>query len=242
MESVLSGGWDIENNIFSYSTESGAGGFVFDTQGAGNASRPTPAQGTQGTALLAYLHATTFARNAFVGTWSNGNPSSLREMTGSAVKSAAALYPGDTLFPNGSSLAKRIEAVGWASPGPYAAGDFHLVPSGPGINQGGDGRQLQLGADIDALEAAQGKVSGLHAAAISSHSATIQFVAPDSFGCTVDWGTSPFWSGSGTWTRVANSGGQRAQSVPLSGLPAASTIYYRANCAVMQPTGTLNTL
>ena len=92
---------------------------------------------------------------------------------------------------------------------------------------------------MDALEAAQGKVSNVHTYATTSTSTTIGFLAPDSFGCTVDWGSTNFVSGSGSYTRVANAGGQRVQNVPLSALPAHSLIYYRVNCAVQQPTGSL---
>jgi hypothetical protein len=92
---------------------------------------------------------------------------------------------------------------------------------------------------MDALEAAQGKVSNVHAFGSTSTSTTVGFLAPDSFGCAIDWGTTNFAAGSGSFTRVANAGGQRVQNVALSGLPADSLIYYRVDCAVQQPLGTI---
>ena len=99
-----------------------------------------------------------------------------------------------------------------------------------------------VGANMDQLEQHQGKVSNVRAYGSTSTSTTIAFYAPDSFACGVDWGTSSFWSGSSSWTRVNGAAGSpdpRVQSVALTGLPAHGLIYYRLNCAVQQPTGTV---
>jgi hypothetical protein len=99
---------------------------------------------------------------------------------------------------------------------------------------------LDVGANIDQLEQHQGKVSNVRALGGStSTSATIGFLAPDANACGVDWGTTAFYNGSGSWTRVSGSGGQRVQTVSLTGLPSHGLIYARVNCQVQQPTLTV---
>ncbi|MGH9582288.1 MAG: hypothetical protein ACRD4O_05080, partial [Bryobacteraceae bacterium] len=66
--------------------------------------------------------------------------------------------------------------------------DFHLQSTSPyGHGSTTDGRPV--GADINALEAAQGKVTlvGVPASSITSNAAIIAFVAPDAQGCPVDY-------------------------------------------------------
>jgi hypothetical protein len=232
----------IQNNIFNYDATTGTPGFSFNTAGQA-VPLPAPPAGAQGTALLSYLNNASLNNNIFLCTWSNDQPSSLVEITPSACSSDAALYPANNYFPNsGTTLANRVSAIGWKTPLSYgtAGGNYRLRElssyiSGAHVTSDG----LDMGANIDQLEAAQGKVSNVLTDKLSSTGATVEFLAPDSVGLTVDWGTSPFWTGSGTWTRVANAGGQRAQTVALTGLPAHALIYYRVNGAVMQPTGTV---
>jgi len=184
-------------------------------------------------------------------TWSNGNPGSLVEITGSACASAAAMYSATNWFPAGSALANRISDVYWYSPGAYgtSGGNYRLNYQSPYFSSGSDhptpGDFGDVGADINALEAAQGKVLNVHVSALGANTASITWLAPDSYACTLDYGTSNFFNGSGSWTRVnstaTGSAGARVQTAALSSLPAASTITYRVNCAVMQPTGTFQT-
>ena len=72
--------------------------------------------------------------------------------------------------------------VGWAD---YPNGDYRLLPSSPYKAHATDGKDV--GADIDALEAAQGKVA-IHNASpgADGSSATVTFLAPDTQGCPVD--------------------------------------------------------
>ena len=216
-----------------------ARGFIF---GNGGGNLPLPPGNTEGTALLAYLHQTTFTNNVYFGQWSNSNPAGYVDMTASAVTAASALYPPapGTFWPNaGSTMASRAAGIHWNNP---AQGDMRLNYLSPYVSGGrasSDG--LDVGVNMDDLQAAQGKVSNAHVYAITSSTATVSFLAPDAAGCTVDYGTANFPSGAGGWTRMANSGGQRVQNVALSGLAAATTYTYRVNCAVVQPTGTFKT-
>ncbi len=170
-------------------------------------------------------------------------------MTSAQVSAAAALYPSNTWFPSGSTLANRIAAMNWFAPGAYGTGtgNYRLTSQSPyfsgSANHASDGKDV--GANIDALEAAQGKVSNVHVSALATTSANVTWVAPDSFACTLDYATASFTAGSGSWTRVVSTAtgpaGARVQTASLTGLTPSTTYNYRVNCAVMQPTGTFQT-
>ena len=120
---------------------------------------------------------------------------------------------------------------------PYKSGNLLSSPTALPTTDG-----LDRGADIDELERNQGVVSNVHSYGATATSVNLAFLAPDAFACGVDWGTTAFFNGTGTWTRVSGAAGSpevRAQHVALTGLPADSLIYYRVNCQVMQPTGSV---
>ena len=109
--------------------------------------------------------------------------------------------------------------------------DFRLMSKGAAV-----------GADIDALEAAQGKVKllGVPEAQLTQTSASVAFVAPDGTGCPVDYSrTDP--GVIDTFSRAADAGGARARSISLRGLAPGTLYYYRINCAAEQPTGSFKT-
>ena len=98
------------------------------------------------------------------------------------------------------------------------------------------------GADVNALEAAQGKVKRVDVppSSITSTSATVAFVAPDKAGCPVDYGsTDP--SLINQFTRVNDAGGKTDRNIALSQLSPSTLYYYRVNCAVQQPMGQFRT-
>ncbi len=99
-----------------------------------------------------------------------------------------------------------------------------------------------VGANIDVLEAAQGKVTltSVPANTITSTSATVTFVAPDVAGCSVDYSSIDPAIING-FTRVADVGGDRVRNISLSGLTPGTVYYFRVNCAVEQPTGKFQT-
>jgi phosphodiesterase/alkaline phosphatase D-like protein len=92
------------------------------------------------------------------------------------------------------------------------------------------------------LEAAQGKVAliGVPEANLTSTSAVVSFVAPDSMGCPVDYSASDS-NVITSFTRVSDSGGARSRNITLSGLTPGTVYHYRVNCAVQQPTGQFRT-
>lgn len=181
--------------------------------------------------------------NVLLATWRNSNPSSLTEYGTSDVTTYSAIYPTAN-WPNAATLASRISQVGWADP--TVALNFRLRAASSYVS-GNQSSQtspttdgLDAGANIDQLEQHQGKVTNIRILGTTSTTATIGFYAPDSFACGVDWGTTAFYNGSGSWSRVTGSAGSpdvRNQSVTITGATAHSLIYYRLNCAVMQPTG-----
>ncbi len=73
-----------------------------------------------------------------------------------------------------------------------------------------------MGADIDALEIAQGKVTLNEPSAITANSADINFVAPDAQGCPVDY-SSKDGNLIEDFKRVPDTGKERTRAVRLSG-------------------------
>lgn len=129
--------------------------------------------------------------------------------------------------------------VGWFS---MAAANFRFKSSYcSGCGQpASDGKDV--GTDIDVLEAAEGvvKLIGVPTSTITTSSASVAFVAPDSQACPVDYSASDPAVVTG-FTRVADSGQARTRSVSLTGLSSGTVYYYRVNCAVQQPAGQFRT-
>jgi hypothetical protein len=234
-------GVNVSNNICNWNSD-GPNAFSYNTFGQSNVPNPAPPGLTFGTSFLSSptLNNVIWARNVVLCQWSNGNPATQVEITNSACAANASLYPAGTYFPNsGSTLLSRVAAIHWHDP---VNANFRLNYQSPyisGTRLSSDG--MDIGADINTLEAAQGKVTNIHTFGTTATSTTVAFNAPDANGCTVDYGTTNFPSGTGSWTRVPNAGGQPVQTVTLTGLATGTTYTYRVNCAVMQPTGKFTT-
>jgi hypothetical protein len=205
--------------------------------------------GNQGAALLNCYALLNYQSNVALFTYTNSMPGSSVEFSSSDIASLQTSYSAipttGTYIPAGNTLAARLANTGWFSActltsAASCVNNLRLLSSSPFISGGHlstDG--LDIGVNIDQLEQHQGKVSNVRALGSTSTSTTIALYAPDSNACSVDWGSSAFYSGSGSWTRVSGSGGQRVQTVALTGLPAHGLVYYRVNCAVQQPTGSV---
>jgi hypothetical protein len=205
--------------------------------------------GNQGVALLNCYNLLTYGSNVALFTYTNSFPGSSVEFSTSDIAnlqaSPSAIPTAGTYIPAGNTLAARLANTGWfnactLTSAASCVSNLRLLSSSPfisGAHASTDG--LDIGANIDQLEQHQGKVSNVRALGSTSTSTTIALYAPDSKACSVDWGNSAFYSGSGSWTRVSGSGGQRVQTVALTGLPAHGLVYYRVNCAVQQPTGSV---
>ena len=94
-----------------------------------------------------------------------------------------------------------------------------------------------MGADMTELSRATGQVRFVSQIPQGSLVTQINFVAPDSQACPVDWDSQPIPTSGRTPTRVSDSGtaaGPRSVSITTSG---AGVYYFRIQCAVEQPTG-----
>jgi hypothetical protein len=137
----------------------------------------------------------------------------------------------------------NLDFVVWTSP--YYSSviqDYRLTNASPYISGGTRPAtdQLDQGADIDALERAQGVVT-FTSAIPASTTASINFVAPDTQGCPVDVSSTDS-SLINTFTRFGDTGGPAGpRTVGITGLVAHTDYYFRINCAVSQPTGVFHT-
>lgn len=247
----LLSGWDISNNLFQLVGDSGSAwsGLNYSDGALGVVPVPDPTLTTPNV-FLPFIPQFQFLNNVFLGTCTNSTPSTpycTTEMNNTTINSYAAGYSNypTNLFPTtGTTLSNRVAGVHWYDP---ANLNFRLNYLSPYISGGAshasDG--LDVGANINALEAAQGVVSGVHVSALGTTTASVTWLAPDATSCTFDYGTANFPSGSGSWTRVnptaTGPGGPRVQTASLTGLTTGTNYTYRVNCQVMQPTGTFVT-
>jgi hypothetical protein len=232
-------GVHITNNVLWVNNDTGAYGI--STEFPGGSADPN-CTGTAKAAMdCAWLSGDTpeyqFRANLLVPYYTNSN--ALTGLVDSAV--TASNYSGLSVYvQTGADVSARLAGVGF-----LGNGDFRLRSDSAYLSGGASSGvrfnrsvRLDLGADIDALEAAQGKVKNVRVLSITSSGATVYFTAPDATGCSVDRSTS---SNFATFTRVANAGGARVQSVALSGLSSGTTYYARVNCAREQPTVSFRT-
>jgi hypothetical protein len=135
-----------------------------------------------------------------------------------------------------------LNSNGWYKFDQNEGGNYRLRSTSPyisgGANHASDG--LNIGADIDALEAAQGHVVTIGVSAITSTAAQINFIAPDTHSCPIYLATSPWPTDSTgtipTFTSTADSGTQPGtRNVALSGLTTHTVYYAKIMCAVEQP-------
>lgn len=100
-----------------------------------------------------------------------------------------------------------------------------------------DGKDL--GADINAIDNAEGKLQAVSipASLLTSHSAVVTFVAPDAQSCPVDYAvfdsTDPYLINS--FQRVADAATARNRAVSLTGLASGTVYRVRIDCAAFQP-------
>jgi hypothetical protein len=195
------------------------------------------------------LNNSTWSNNVMLGTCSDshsGTPYCAAELSTTDVTNATALYAMApvTYFPNTTpDLTARAASMQWFD---LPRSNFRLNRQSPyvsGSHASSDGRDI--GADIDALEVAQGKVSNVHQSAFGTSTASLTWLAPDSYACTFDYGTANFPAGSGSWTRATSTAtgpaGARVQSAIITGLSSATKYTGRVNCQVQQPVVSFHT-
>jgi hypothetical protein len=100
-----------------------------------------------------------------------------------------------------------------------------------------DGKDI--GADINAINDAEGKVQAVSipASQVTSNSAVVTFVAPDSQACPVDYAilnpTDPYLVNS--FQRITDAAANRNRTVSITGLTTKTVYRVRINCAAFQP-------
>jgi hypothetical protein len=231
-------GVSVTNNILWMNNDGGSYGFSaeIDSRNApvcsGVAKTAMDCLWRSGAGVPSYV----FRRNLLVPYFANS-----RTQTGLVSTAAtASAYNGlpQVWVQSGGDIASRLSGVGFVNPD---QGDFRLNAQSPyksgGPNNATDG--TDLGADVELLEAVQGKVRNVREIEITSSSAKISFYAPDEFGCAVDYSQNRSFT---TFVRKPNPGGTRNQSVVLDNLAAGQQYHYRVLCAVEQPGGSFRTL
>jgi hypothetical protein len=238
-------GFQMTNNIVSFSNGSGFATPGYSNSancGSANESFINCAFSSEGTPD--YI----FKDNVIIPSWSvNGYPPS-GQMTQAVVEGYFPDYVTQNYFlPNTSGVPAAYASLGLFNAS-FGAGNFNSHPdfhlqSASAYQSGGSARTTDgkaAGADVDALQAAQGKVTLIGANGITSSSANISYVAPDAAACSVDYSSSdPTVINS--FNRVLDAGGNRVRNVSLTGLTTKTTYYYRVDCAVQQPSGSFRT-
>jgi phosphodiesterase/alkaline phosphatase D-like protein len=92
-----------------------------------------------------------------------------------------------------------------------------------------------VGVNLGELQAAQGIVT-LVGTVLNGTEASINFVAPDSQSCPIDYSAADP-NVMEQMTRVTDPATDRVRAVMLTGLSHNTTYYFRVNCATQQPTG-----
>lgn len=196
-------------------------------------------------------HTFDFSNNVFVpGTLNSSSAANYNVTSGAAYLSVAtsladwAGLPATVVVGQaGESANQRAARIKFFS---LADGDFRLRHDSPVASSLGvtsDGRDA--GADINALEAAQGKVRNARVVSLDRTSAVIGYSRPADQACTVEYGSLATM---GTGLRVADSGGIAEESlylpvtVTLSELQPGTSYNYRVLCPVEQPVGQFVTL
>lgn len=174
---------------------------------------------------------------ALANCWFPGNviaKNVMGSVDSSAAQMAAAwtgqLIPSD---PTDLTLNKWIDAT---------HANYGLRSDSPWIHAGLDGNDV--GVYMPEIWNATGHViiNDQPVTSITTNSAIVSFVAPDSLACPVDWSASAFPASGVTPTRAADAGTAAGpRSVSLTSLPGATLINFRVQCAVEQPVGTFTT-
>jgi beta-glucanase (GH16 family) len=234
-------GVQITNNILFQGGGAGQGGIYqeFDSNNSG----PNSCAGLSGPLALA---ACAWPNYTFTGNLLLSDQTSTQMNTWYGA-AAGNYIPGINGVPGTPSTFtgikwQNITGLTTTNAAPTVTPDFHLRNDSSyisgGTYKGTDGKDV--GADLVALEQAQGRVYLNGASTVTSSSAVITFVAPDALPCAVDYSTTDPTLTSNL-SRVTPPGAIGPNAVTLTGLSAATVYYYRVDCQVHQPTGQFRT-
>jgi hypothetical protein len=219
-------------NIWAHNHDSVYGNIGWGDTGSGLLPKPVP--GDTASIASKFLHGVSITGNVVVpGVTDSTSAANYTNAAYNYAQSDCATYwtaiAGVTCHgASETTAAARFASVGFTD---YAARDFRLLPTSAYY-------AAQPGVAQDPLDNALGKVKSVSASGVSASGATINYTAPDSAACTVEYGTSATW---GTGARSADGGGAVSRSVALAGLSGSTTYNYRVLCAAEQPYGTFLT-
>jgi hypothetical protein len=235
----LSGGargayFRVHNNFWAHNHDTVYGNIYWTDTGTGVLPAPDNTPNTD-SITSKFLHDVDFSGNVIVPGVVDGSATEANysNVAYNYAQSTCATYwagrSGVTCHGTNETTAyTRFGTVGFTD---YAARNFRLLPSSdyyaaaPGVNQ-------------DTLENALGKVKSVSISGLTDTGATINYTAPDTDACTVEYGTSATW---GTGDRENDGGGAVARNVALGGLSTTTAYYYRVLCAAEQPSGGFET-
>jgi hypothetical protein len=151
-----------------------------------------------------------------------------------------------SLWPNNivPSSPSNLGGVGWFNyTSPSLVGNYNLKSTSRYISGGTNpaSDRLNVGLDYDKLQADQGYVTPGGVSNITASSAQINFVAPDSQACPVDYSATDSTVTDNSLVRVPDTGTGRTRNVVITGLSGGHIYYFRVNCAVTQPLGQFKT-
>lgn len=126
-------------------------------------------------------------------------------------------------FQTGTSSLFTVGFFRWLAPTPVL-GDSQFINLR--LNNTAGWLQANLGANVDTLEAAEGRVTKIGYNGATTSSLVVSFVAPNAGVCWLD----PTPTGSG-FTRTADSGGARVRNITLTGLAAHTAISGKIICS-----------
>jgi len=134
-------------------------------------------------------------------------------------------------IPKNGTLANQ----GWFSVPTAAFNSFRSGDAGTNFRLELPGAEhVSIGANMDQLEAAEGKVASQGVSAVTQTTAQVKFMAPDAAGCAVDISASDP-NVISQFTRFPDHGGSRARTISLTGLRSKTVYYGRVDCQVEQP-------
>ncbi len=223
------GGMTITNNFYFYTGNT----VMFENENTANCA------GSDETFMnCGFLPSYTFSKNVIVPSWSDSEvPSGI--VSDATIAGRFPTLAASNFIPDGISVAANISLVKWncASLCNAIDSDMGLDPTSPYAGAGTD--MADVGVDFPALEDALGRIGTITVNPITTTSAVLNFTAPSTFGCSVDYNTTGDFTD--PFVNVPNAGGTQAQVVTLTSLMASTQYFYRVNCAAIQPTGNFTT-
>jgi hypothetical protein len=234
-------GFQFTNSIFQANSDTNAAGNGARIDGVMNADEAIGCSG--GVQGSAYAEALLTCSWRYPGAIVSGNLVTSDSLDSTQITAAwpSQKQPCDSAGNNCNPA--NLNLVGWTQHDyTKPSQDFRLRANSPYISGGPRpaSDKYDIGADIVALEKAQGRVY-FNSVVPTSTTAIVAFVAPDTQACPVDWSStdSTLVNAFTRTTDLGTAAGPR--TVTLTGLTPRTDYYFRINCAVQQPRGTFHT-